>query len=104
MLFYAHTHTIRHHQSRLKEHKHTTIKVSPYTQSIHSHKWETLVHKARLLKLLLPRSAHITPPHSLTQALQQNDTAPLLGKASKQHRTQVLSLPFSQTPDSVGTS
>jgi len=52
--------------------------VSVYTIDSLLHKQETLILYTNTFLLLLPRSAHITPPHSLTQILQQNNIALLL--------------------------
>jgi len=70
------------HSSRLPGHTHATLKASPYTQSVHSRKQETLIPHTNALLLLLPRSAHIAPPRPLTQALLQNDAAPLQVKTT----------------------
>jgi len=52
--------------SHLIEQPHTTIKASPFTQSIHSPQRETLIQYTNHFLLLLPRSAHIAPPHPFT--------------------------------------
>lgn len=70
-------------ESRLNAQQHASIEASLYTQSVHSRRRETLILYTNTLLLLLPRSARIAPPHSLAQALQQDDAALLLGTAER---------------------
>lgn len=72
--------------SRLTGCKHATLKASPYTQSIPPCTHRDPSSATNTLMLLPPRSAHIAPPHPLTQALHRTNIALLLTGTHPAHR------------------
>lgn len=75
MLFYSFSTLNSHHQSLLIVTQYLNIKIFLFLLPIHFyiHKKPSSHIYINLFLLLLPRSAHIIPPHPFTHILQQNN-------------------------------